>query len=102
LVRLNQAIRAGQVIEPDAAAQLWTPHVEIGGSDDGGPIVMDAYGYGTFLGRLNGREARINPGDNPGYQSLLAYLPDNGVDLAVLCNEDAPSVNAALADLALR
>lgn len=102
LVRLNQAIRAGQLIEPEAAAQLWTPHVEIGGSDDDGPIVMDAYGYGTFLGRLNGREARINPGDNPGYQSLLAYLPDNGVDLAVLCNEDAPSVNAALADLALR
>ena len=101
LVRLNQAIRAGQVIEPEAAAQLWTPHVQIGGSDDGGPIVMDAYGYGTFLGRLNGREARINPGDNPGYQSLLVYLHDNGVDLAVLCNEDAPSVNAALADLAL-
>jgi CubicO group peptidase (beta-lactamase class C family) len=101
LVRLNQAIRAGQVIEPDAAAQLWTPHVEIEGSDDGGPMVMDAYGYGTFLGRLEGREARINPGDNPGYQSLLAYLPDDDVDLAVLCNEDA-SVNGALADLTFR
>ena len=102
LVRLNLAIRAGHVIEPEAAAQLWTPQVAIGSSDDGGTIVMDAYGYGTFLGRLDGREARLNPGDNPGYQSLLAYLPDDGVDLAVLCNEDAPSVNAALAELALR
>ena len=62
---------------------------------------MDAYGYGTFLGRLEGREARINPGDNPGYQSLLAYLPDDDVDLAGLCNEDA-GLNGALADLAWR
>ncbi len=89
------------MIEPDAAAQLWTPHVEIEGSDNGGPMVKDAYGYGTFLGRLEGRGARINPGDNPGYQSLLAYLPDDDVDLAVLCNEDA-SVNGALADLTFR
>jgi CubicO group peptidase (beta-lactamase class C family) len=101
LVLLNRAIRAGRVLDPEVAAQLWTPHVVIEGSDDGGPMVMSAYGYGTFLGRLEGREARINPGDNPGYQSLLAYLPDDDVDLVVLCNEDA-SVSAALTDLTLR
>jgi hypothetical protein len=62
-------------------------------------VVNDAYGYGTFLGHVKGQPARSHPGDNPGYQSLLAYLPDNDLDLAVLSNEDTPSVSAALNSL---
>jgi hypothetical protein len=42
------------------------------------------------------------PGDNPGYQSLLAYLPNRDFDLAVLGNEDAPGVSAALQHLTLQ
>lgn len=105
LIRLNQALRTGRLITPAAAARLWTPHAVISGlSSDGGreAISMAAYGYGTFLGTVNGHEARINPGDNPGYQSLLAYLPGSDVDVAVLCNEDPPSVTAALDELPLR
>lgn len=60
---------------------------------------MTAYGYGTFLGRVLGHRARIHPGDNPGYQTLLAHLPDLDLDLAVLANEDTPSLHAALAEL---
>ena len=104
LIRLNQALRSGQVIGTSTAEQLWTAHAEIAaaGADIGErPIVTEAYGYGTFLGRIAGQTARINPGDNPGYQSLLSYLPGRETDLAVLCNEDAPSVNAALHDLPL-
>ena len=63
-----------------------------------GPVVVEAYGYGTFVGRVGGPGAH-QPRDNPGYQSLLAHLPEEDLDLAVLCNEDAPSVDAALADL---
>ena len=105
LIRLNEALRSGQVIGTSTAEQLWTAHAEIPATEaDTGEdlIVTEAYGYGTFLGRIAGQTARINPGDNPGYQSLLAYLPDRETDLAVLCNEGAPSVNAALHDLPLR
>ncbi len=101
LVRLNQALRSGRVLRPEVASQLWTAHAELPRTPAAGdqPMVVEAYGYGTFLGRLAGRPARINPGDNPGYQSLLAYLPDRDVDLAVLANEDAPSVDTALRGL---
>lgn len=103
LIRLNQALRGGQVIEPASAARLWTPHAMLAGSGGAnGPTNMRAYGYGTFLGQLKGRKARINPGDNPGYQSVLAYLPDQDLDVVVLCNQDAPSVDAALSELSLR
>lgn len=100
LIQLAQALRAGRVIEPAAAAQLWTSQARLGDSSDAAsPVRVAAYGYGTFLGRIHDQAARINPGDNPGYQSLLAYLPDLNLDLAVLCNEEAPSVNAALGEL---
>ena len=101
LVRLNQALRSGCVLRPDLASQLWTPHAQIPrtGAAGDGPMVVEAYGYGTFLGHLAGQPAHVNPGDNPGYQSLLAYLPERDVDLAVLANEDAPSVDAALREL---
>lgn len=100
LVRLNQALRAGDLLRPDVAERLWTPYASVGPDPASkGPVVVEAYGYGTFVGRVGGHRARINPGDNPGYQSLLAHLPEEDLDLAVLCNEDAPSVDAALADL---
>ena len=102
LVRLAQALREGDLLAPASAARLWTPHARLPGSrDTGSPLRMEAYGYGTFLGQLGGRTARMNPGDNPGFQSLLAYLPDDDLDLAILCKEDAPSVEAAVRDLGL-
>lgn len=48
---------------------------------------------------MRGHPARIHPGDNPGYQSLLAYLPDQDLDVVVLANDEAPSVDVALASL---
>ncbi len=101
LVRLHQALRSDRVLRPDVAALLWVPHAQLVRTSppDPGPVVTDAYGYGTFLGRVRGHRARLNPGDNPGYQSLLAHLPDTDVDLAVLTNDDDPGVDGALTRL---
>ena len=102
LIRLGQALRTGQLLPTRSASQLWSPHTTLPAAPaNPGPMVVTAYGYGMFLGRILGHRARINPGDNPGYQSLLAYLPDRDIDLAVLCNEEAPSLDAALAELRL-
>jgi CubicO group peptidase (beta-lactamase class C family) len=103
LVRLSQALRAGQLLTTLSATQLWTGHTAVPAANgtNPGPVVVTEYGYSTFLGRVRGQQARINPGDMPGYQTLLAYLPDQELDLAVLCNEEAPSLNAALTELQL-
>ena len=100
LVRPNQASRGGHLLRPHVAGQLWTPHAQVGPAPaPHGPVVVDAYGYGTFLVRVAGPAARTNPGDDPGYPSLLTHLPAVDVDLAVPRHEDAPSVDAALAQL---
>lgn len=102
LVRLNQALRAGQLLKTESAAALWTRWTALAGSDtDPGPVVVTGYGYGTFLGRVRGHQARINPGAIPGHQTLLAYLPDQELDVALLCNEEAPSLNDALTEVSL-
>ncbi len=103
LVRLGQVLRAGQLLATQSATQLWTGHTALPATSAANPepVVVTGYGYGTFLGRVRGHQARINPGDMPGYQTLLAYLPDQELDLAVLCNEEAPSLNAALTELQL-
>lgn len=99
LVALAQALRDGRVLGADTARQLWTPHRALPASSIGQDVRFEAYGYGTFLGSLAGSPARLSPGDNPGYQSLLAYLPEPDLDVVVLCNEDEPSVASALAEL---
>lgn len=102
LVRLNQALRSGRLLPREDADRLWTPQITLPTADTHpGPVEPTGYGYGTFLGRVRGHAARINPGDGPGYQTLLAYLPDQELDLVVLCNEEAPSVDAALTELEL-
>ena len=102
LVRLGQALRTEQLLKTRSATQLWTCHTALAATNTTpGAVAMMGYGYGTFLGHVRGHKARINPGDMPGYQTLLAYLPDQELDLAVLCNEEAPSVDAALAELRL-
>ena len=102
LVRLARALRSGQLLSRWSTAQLWAPHAALPPTASGSsPVDVTGYGYGTFTGTVLGRPARINPGDGPGYQTLLAYLPDDELDLVVLCNEEAPSVHAALADLSL-
>jgi hypothetical protein len=35
-----------------------------------------------------GRRSYFHPGDNPGYLAFNAWLPDHGIRLAVLVNEE--------------
>jgi CubicO group peptidase (beta-lactamase class C family) len=99
LVALHQALRRGDVVSPASAERFWTPYAVVPGPVTTGPVVVREYGFGTFLGEVRGRPARIHPGDNPGYQSLLAHLPEDDLTVAVLCDAEAPAVDLALASL---
>lgn len=102
LLRLTRTLRDGRLLSAESAGQLWTVHATLpDAGTEPGPVQVSSYGYGTFLGTVLGHPARINPGDGPGYHTLLAYLPDQQLDVVVLCNEEAPSVHSALAELAL-
>jgi len=58
------------------------------------------YGYGWFIGSAcGGRRIFYHPGDNPGYRSVNAWFPDDGVRLAVLSNEGATDLDPIVHDL---
>ena len=43
--------------------------------------------------------ARFHTGDNPGYQSFLAWLPAFDVTVAVLCNDEESDIDRLLRQL---
>lgn len=102
LLHYSRALRQGALLRPDLASQLWQQHAQMEQADAvERPTAAWAYGFGTFLGRVLGQDAWFVPGDNPGYQSLLAYLPATDTDVVVLSNEES-GVDTVLGHLTLR
>lgn len=102
LIRYSHALRHGDLIELDAASLLWTGRIDVDPPDPTDRVAAaSAYGCGTFVGRVAGREGWYVPGDNPGYQSLLAYLPREDVSVVVLGTEEPQGIDAILRGLSL-
>ncbi|WP_432572571.1 serine hydrolase domain-containing protein [Kineococcus sp. SYSU DK005] len=98
LLRYSRALRTGRLLDPAAAASLWTPHAPLPAppAPGPGPTTATAYGYGTFLGHVLGRPAWFVPGDNPGYRSLLVHPLGSDTDVVVLSNDEVPGIDGAL------
>jgi CubicO group peptidase (beta-lactamase class C family) len=69
-----------------------------GGEPDEIGMVTTGYGYGIYLGTVDGESVRYHSGDNPGYRSLLALLPDRQSAFCVLSNDESASIPRALAE----
>jgi CubicO group peptidase (beta-lactamase class C family) len=97
LARYAMAFEAGEVLSRSSRAAMVHRQVALSDRPDpDDPAPADGYGYGYFLGTVGGHRARFHPGDNPGYQSFLAYLPDRHVTIVILCNNEESDLNAVL------
>ena len=97
LVRWTVAFQAGEILSAQSRAAMASPQAEVPGpaaEDDPAPAA--AYGYGFFLGTVCGQPARFHPGDNPGYQSFLAYLPESATTVVILANDEESSLDGVL------
>lgn len=63
-------------------------------------ITSTEYCAGHFHGTIDGQPAYLHPGDNPGYQSLAAWLPDTATVIVTLSNHEDDDIEQAVADLA--
>jgi CubicO group peptidase (beta-lactamase class C family) len=59
----------------------------------------DGYGYGHFIGALGNAVAYFHPGDNPGFKSFNAWLPEQDAAIAVLLNDEAVDLEPILKQL---
>jgi CubicO group peptidase (beta-lactamase class C family) len=97
LVRLSRALSSSLLLRPRSVDAMMTPHATFDTVPIGDPrVTAGAYGYGTWLGAVRGRRAAIQPGDNVGYRSLLAHAVEEDAHIAVLTNDDKPTLQQPL------
>lgn len=101
LARYTEAFVAGELLSRGSRHLLVDAHAELRNPlDPNDPAPAHAYGYGYFLGTVCGHRAWFHPGDNPGYQSFLGYLPDLDTTVAILCNDEESDLDGLLRELA--
>ena len=97
LTRFTIALHGGELITADSLRAMCTAHAPIHDQDEGEPrLTTTGYGYGMFTGNFAGHAAWYHPGDNPGYQSLACWIPDQAACIAILVNDTAASIPGLL------
>jgi CubicO group peptidase (beta-lactamase class C family) len=103
LTRYSERLASGGLLHPASMTLLSTQHVATGMTFPPSEwITQDGYGYGCFLGRIGSRRIRFHTGDNPGYRSLIAWLPDSDVAIAMLSNDESSDLEGELRRSAAR
>ncbi|GIF47960.1 CubicO group peptidase (beta-lactamase class C family) [Asanoa ferruginea] len=78
------ALQAGRLLPEPYRTLMLTERVPTGkGPDESG------YGYGVFIGEVNGRHWWHHSGDNAGYNAFAANIPELARRVVVLTNTDA-------------
>lgn len=94
MVAWMDAVRAGRVLDAHWRDLMLTEHATVGSSE-----ISHAYGYGWFLGALDGEPMFSHSGDNSGYKAFAGCLPGPDRRIVVLTDSDAlsrPDIEAVL------
>jgi len=95
LARWDTTLAGDDILPQDQIAQLWKP--EVTNTD----VVGFAYGFGEYVGRVDGGRLVIHDGGINGFRSVLARWPDEGHLVVLLSNhEDTPDLRALAQDVA--
>jgi CubicO group peptidase (beta-lactamase class C family) len=98
VARFITAVHSGALLTSGSTRALCTAHTPAGdqGAGESSWITVEGYGYGHFVGTIGGRTAYFHPGDNPGYQSFSAWLPEQAICVVILVNDEAASIENLL------
>lgn len=100
LVRWTDLLHSGKVVSPASLRQMTTPTVLSGTGE------KEGYGYGLFIGELEGHRKIYHGGAGLGFLSLVSHYPEDGLTIVVLMNtglgkQKRDEVEAVLARAAL-
>jgi len=87
LTRYAAAFAADELLGASSRALMCTPHASIpaGGGRFGETV---GYGYGYWIGTVDGRPVHYHRGDIVGYQSMYVCVPGERASIAILSNQD--------------
>lgn len=81
LCRWFTALHAGHVLSAETLRRMWTPYMLADGRSS-------RYGYGWWLSECQGQPAAEHYGSIPGSANYLLALPDDGILVIILSNDD--------------
>ena len=81
----NDALWSGKIVSFDTLEKMITPFTLANGK-------QTEYGYGLEVLRVNKRPFIAHQGGIFGFQSFLATLPEDGIQIIILTNTDNPKV----------
>ena len=84
LVRWQRALVSGKVVSAESYGLMTTPHVLADGHPTG-------YGFGLSSSELGAHRSVAHGGGINGFNSMLAYYPDDALSVAVLSNSEGLS-----------
>jgi CubicO group peptidase (beta-lactamase class C family) len=100
LTRFVTALHTGALLTDDSLRAMRTPHAPLHDEDAGEPsMITTGYGYGLFTGTFGGHPTYYHPGDNPGFRSFAAWIPDRAASLVVLANDENPGIETLVRPL---
>ncbi len=100
LTRFTAALHGGALVSAGSLAAMRTPHAPLPADQAGDPqFSSGGYGYGMFTGDFGGHPAYYHPGDNPGYRSFVAWIPDLAASVVLLVNDEDTDVDNLIGQL---
>jgi CubicO group peptidase (beta-lactamase class C family) len=100
LTRFTAALHGGALVSPGSLAAMRTPHAPLPADEAGDPqFSARGYGYGMFTGDFGGHAAYYHPGDNPGYRSFVAWIPDLAASVVMLVNDEDVNIDNLIGQL---
>jgi CubicO group peptidase (beta-lactamase class C family) len=100
LTRFTAALHDGALVSAGSLRAMRTPHAPLPADQAGDPqFSARGYGYGMFTGDFGGHAAYYHPGDNPGYRSFVAWIPDLAASVVMLVNDEDTDVDNLIGQL---
>ena len=97
LTRFAQGLLSGALLGTDALEAMLAPRVTIAAPPRPGALLRaTGQGLGPRVGTLEGRTVWFHQGDNPGYASMLALLPERTASVAILASDEAADLEPVL------
>jgi len=88
-LQLNEGVVDGHQVVDAALVRATHEAAAQTGPPSGMPLGQTAYGLGWSVGSHRGREARFHGGGFAGFRSLISFMPEDGVAVAVMVNESS-------------
>lgn len=87
LAAWDAALDTGRLLSEESRRRMFSVHTPVAIEQDG--LTLDGYGYAWFLGDVLGHSIVFHTGDNAGFQSINATLPDDDARFIALTNDTA-------------